>query len=183
MWVSYFLEDHIVAAGARVVGLGGVGEFTSIQEAPRSTNGNFGDIAIGPNGEVMVTYQIQRNDPQVPVNAEDLLFDQDGNVVTDDPVGAAEIYVNVDPDGFGPETFSRRFRATSTKIGTFDPIPAQSEHTIDAEVGLAWDRSGGPFNGRVWMVYTDESTNEGDSDTDVLVRFFRRPRQDVELSA
>ena len=41
---------------------------------------------------------------------------------------------------------------------------------MDAEAGLAWDRSGGPFNGRVYLVYTDEIPNESD-DTDIFVRF------------
>jgi hypothetical protein len=58
---------------------------------------------------------------------------------------------------------------TSTNVGSFDTIPAQSTRAIDAEVGLAWDRSGGIHNGRVYMVYTDESSLEN-NDTNIFLR-------------
>ena len=45
--------------------------------------------------------------------------------------------------------------------------PAQD---ADAEVGLAWDRSGGAHNGRVYLVYTDETPDESNN-LDILVRF------------
>jgi hypothetical protein len=41
---------------------------------------------------------------------------------------------------------------------------------VDAEAGLAYDRSGGPNNGRVYLVYTEETVNES-NDTNILVRF------------
>ena len=41
---------------------------------------------------------------------------------------------------------------------------------MDAEVGLAWDRSGAPHNGRVYAVYTKEQRNESD-DMDIYVRY------------
>jgi hypothetical protein len=41
---------------------------------------------------------------------------------------------------------------------------------VDAEVGLAWDRTGGAHAGRVYMVYTREHPNESD-DTDIEIRY------------
>lgn len=184
VWLCFELEDQIVAAGARVLGLGAtaVEDFTSLQPAFRSEGGRFADIAVGPAGEVLVSYQIQRIDPDEDLEEDDnfgliggTILNPDGtfNFQGGNPTGPADIYVNLDPDGVGPEVFGRRFRATATKVGLFDPVNAQFDRTIDAEVGLAWDRSGGPFNGRLWMIYTDEDVNErgrGDN-TDIFLRF------------
>lgn len=41
---------------------------------------------------------------------------------------------------------------------------------MDAEPGLAWDRTGGPHNGRVYLVYTIEQGNESDN-TDIQLRY------------
>ena len=58
----------------------------------------------------------------------------------------------------------------TTNVGDFDTIPAEPHRTIDAEVGLAYDRSGGPYTGRVYMVYTDETPDETNN-TDVYLRY------------
>ena len=149
VWVNFETGNRQVAAGARVEGLGAVGEFTDTQVAPRSVGGRFGDIAIGPNGEVMVSYQL--------------------------PAGsggkAATLYHSIDPDGLGPAEFGRRYEIAPTNIVGFDEIPPQDDRTVDAEVSLAWDRSGGPFTGRVYAVYTDEARDEQGSDTNILLRF------------
>jgi hypothetical protein len=107
---------------------------------------NVGDIAVGPGGQALVAYQTPNNN------------------------GPSDIYVQLDADGTGKKTFGKPVKVGSTNVGDFDVIPAQSRRTIDAAVGLAYDRSGGPFTGRVYMAYTDETTNES-SDTDVLLRF------------
>lgn len=54
--------------------------------------------------------------------------------------------------------------------GGFDFITPQPDRSVDAEAGLAYDRSGGPNNGRVYLVYTEETANEN-NDTNILVRF------------
>jgi hypothetical protein len=54
VWVTYFSAGGIWVSGAGVSALGTVTPFTSHQ-LPAPT-GNFGDIAVGPNGEVAVTY-------------------------------------------------------------------------------------------------------------------------------
>ena len=57
-----------------------------------------------------------------------------------------------------------------THVGGFNFIPAQADRSVDAEPGLAWDRTGGPHNGRVYLVYTLEQKN-GSDDTDIYVRY------------
>ena len=42
--------------------------------------------------------------------------------------------------------------------------------SVDAEVGLAWDRSGRSHNGRVYAIYTKEQKNESDN-TDIYLRY------------
>lgn len=147
VWVTYNESGQIVAQGAPVSALGVVGAFSAAQTAPGSSGGNFGDIAIGPAGQVLVTYQI-------PSGGE----------------GPATIFVNLDTDGLGPGGFGVAIAATTTNVGGFDFIPPQPDRSVDAEAGLAYDRSSSPNNGRVYLVYTEETANEN-NDTNILVRF------------
>ncbi len=152
VWVSVTVTNssnqivQIVAAGTPVTCRGKVGAFHSPEVAP-GPGGGFGSIAVGPNGQVMVDYQDNNSD-----------------------IGPDTIKVNLDPDGLGPAGFNRVVIATRTKVGGLAPIPAQPSRTIDAEANLAWDRSGGPHNGRVYMVYTDRPSTSS-TDTDIKVRF------------
>ena len=81
--------------------------------------------------------------------------------------------MNVDPDGLGPAGFGTLVLVTATHIGGFDFIPAQLDRSVDAEPGLAWDRTGGFHNGRVCLVYTLEQPSESNN-TDINVRFSDR---------
>jgi hypothetical protein len=144
VWVCWRGSDgKIQAAGADVSGSGSgnVGAFTAPEEAG---SGNFGDIAIGPTGAVMVTYQ--RN-----VSATN-----------------ASIYTALDPDGTGSAGFNSEVKVTDTFVLGFYPIPAQSNRTVDAESNLAWDRSGA-HTGRVYLVYTD-TPSAGSADTNIFMR-------------
>src|SRR5207237_2099841 len=53
-------------------------------------------------------------------------------------------------------------------VGGFDFITPQPDRSVDAEPGLAWDGTGGPHNGRVYLVYTLEHPNESNN-TDIEV--------------
>jgi uncharacterized repeat protein (TIGR01451 family) len=149
VWVTWRQSAAvgIQAAGATITALGTVGAFTAPQTAPGSAGGNFGDIAIGPGGEVLVTYQI-------PSTGQ----------------GPATILTNLDADGLGAGGFAPAVTATATNVGGFDFIPPQPERSVDAEAGLAYDRSGGPQDGRVYLVYTDEAPDES-NDLDIFLRF------------
>jgi hypothetical protein len=135
------------AAGAPVTALGGVGSWTAPQKATRSNNCSFGDLAIGPNGQVLLTCQH-------PTGSQ----------------GPATLYDWLDVDGLGSGGFGHRVFIASTNVGGFDYIPAQQERSVDAETGLAYDRSGGPNEGRVYLVYTVESPDESNN-MDIVVRY------------
>src|SRR5262249_59006797 len=68
------------------------------------------------------------------------------------------------PGGFGSGVF-----VDDTHVGGFNSIPPQAGRSVDAEPGLAWDRTGGAHNGRVYIVYSLEQKN-GSNNTDILVR-------------
>ena len=148
VWVDWNLNGTMVARGAPVTGLGVFGPFNAQQAIP-SAIGSFGGIAVGPGpngGKVIVTYQN-------PTGGQ----------------GPATIYANVDADGLGAGGFGPRITVSATNVGGFDFIPAQSGRSIDAEAGVVWDATGGPFNNRIYLVYTDETVNEN-NDTDILMR-------------
>lgn len=148
VWVSYtfFPGTQIKAFGARVTGLGQFGIFTAPESVPSPGNGDYGDTAVGPAGQVMVTYQNSTNGQ-----------------------GGANIYTAVDPDGLGPAGFRAPTLVTHSHVGGFDFIPAQPNRSIDAEANLAWDRSGGAHDGRVYLIWTQETKNESDN-TDIMLQ-------------
>lgn len=146
VWVTFEDASGIEAAGASVTGLGVTGAFGAKQLAPGSNGGNFGDIAIGPTGQVLVTYE-----------------------KPDGGQGPATIFVHLDSDGLGAGGFGAAVTATATNVGGFDFITPQPDRSVDAEANLAWDRTGGVHNGRVYLVYTEETVNES-NDTDIMLR-------------
>jgi hypothetical protein len=159
VWVSYANRDtgRIMVAGAEILGKGRVNSFTAPSELRESatTTGraspNFGSIAVGPTGKVMVIWQ---DDASV-----------DSTAKTD--IGA-NILVSVDDDGLGPHPFappSQNFDsgleslAITTAFGNRGSVPATSqEHGVDAEANLAFDTSFGPNRGRAFIAYTDSAT-------------------------
>ncbi len=148
--VWFFFQDaanNLVATGARITGLGQVQGFSPLQTAPGSNGCNFGDIAIGPAGQVMIAYQ-----------------DNSGGV------GPSNIFIHVDADGLGPGGFGPQTFVTTTSIGGFNFIPPQMTRSVDAEVGLAWDRTSGAHAGRVYMVYTDAPA-PSNTDLDIYLRY------------
>lgn len=148
VWVDWNTGGNMVARGAPVTGLGAWGPFIAQQTIPTAA-GSFGGIAVGPGangGKVIVTYMS-------PTGGQ----------------GPATIYTNTDADGLGAGGFGARVTVTTTNVGGFDFIPAQSARSIDAEPGVVWDATGGAFNNRIYLVYTEEIVNES-NDTDILMR-------------
>jgi hypothetical protein len=146
VWLSWQnANDSISVRGAPVDGLGAVGTYTAIENLPGSAGGNFGSIAVGPNGQVVANYQVG---PEV---------------------GQSTIYGNLDADGLGPGQFGSRFTITTTNVGRFMPIPAQPNRQIDAEANLAWDQAG-KNKGRLYVAYTDAPTTTS-TNTNIYVRY------------
>jgi hypothetical protein len=149
VWISFTAEpgNQIEAFGAPVSGLGKFGPFTTPEIVPSpGSNGDYGDTAVGPGGQVIVTYQKATNGQ-----------------------GGADIYTAVDPDGLNSAGFNTPTLVAHTHVGGFDAIPAQPDRTIDAEANLAWDRSGGAHNGRAYLVWTQETPGETDN-TDIMLQ-------------
>jgi hypothetical protein len=150
VWVSYTSvpSGEVQAFGASVSGLGSFGVFSSPETIPtQNGQGDYGDTAVGPNGEVVVIYQDKTGGQQ-----------------------GARIYTALDPDGLGPAGFGVPRFLVHTSVGGFDYIPAQPDRSVDAEANLAWDRSGGVHNGRLYAIWTQEVKNERD-DMDVMAQY------------
>jgi hypothetical protein len=145
-WLVFNAGGPMVATGAPVTGLGRVGSFSPIEVVRDSNNCTYGDVAIGPVGQVMQVCTL-----------------------TESGQGGGKLRVSVDPDGLGPAGFGKPVSVVDTHVGGFDFIPPQPDRSVDAEPGLAWDRSTGPHRGRVYLVYTLEHPNESDN-TDIFVR-------------
>lgn len=146
VWVTFTDSlNRIVAAGASVIG-SVVSAFSALQIAPGS-GGDFGDIAISPTGKVAVVYQNNGSGQ-----------------------GPDTVKFNLDANGLGAGGFGAQSIVTATNVGGFDFIPAQAGRSIDSEANLAYDRSGGVHNGRLYMVYVDEIGNESNN-TDIFLRY------------
>ena len=147
VWVIFNAGGPMFATGAPVTGLGQVGSFFAGEVVPGTNNCTYGDISIGPAGQIMQVCTL-----------------------TESGQGGGKLFVNVDPDGLGPAGFGDRVYVVDTHVGGFDFIAPQPDRSVDAEPGLAWDRTGGPHNGRVYLVYSIERPNESD-DLDIYVRY------------
>jgi hypothetical protein len=147
VWLVFNAGGPMFATGAAVTGLDQVGSFFAGEVVPGTNNCTYGDVAIGPAGQVMQVCALGESGQ-----------------------GGGKLFVNVDPDGIGPAGFGDRIFAAATHVGGFDFIPAQPDRSVDAESGLAWDRTGGPHSGRVYLVYTLEQQNESDN-TDIYVQY------------
>jgi len=159
VWLSWRNSaGQIVASGAMIngSGAGSVGNFTAPVTMKDSagnaygSNVNFGDITVGPGGNVAVTYQ-----------------DKNGNNDS-----TANVFVNTSTAvDFVHQTaaFGNAVTVTSNALGGLYRLPAftaaNTKHLADAEAGLAWDTSSGPNNNRLYMVYTiADPANHNDTD-------------------
>jgi hypothetical protein len=150
VWVSWtsYPQQVVQASGAAVTGLGQFGAFGPPETVPTSAGrGNYGDTAVGPDGQVTVIYQDATNGQ-----------------------GGSHIYTATDPDGLGSAGFANPVFFARSRVGGFDYIAGQPNRSVDAEANLAWDRSGGPHDGRVYAIWTQEVKNESD-DMDVMFRY------------
>ena len=145
-WVT-FTGSTIVAQGASVTGLGQVGTFGAA-EVPSSGHktGDYGDVAIGPDGQVVISYQD-------PTGGE----------------GPATVYEAKDPDGLGPVPMGAATQVLVSNVGGFDYIPAQAGRSVDIEIKLEYDRTGGAHNGRLYLLWTQETPNESNN-MDIMVQ-------------
>ena len=143
VWLTYWSNGGILVSGANVSSSGVVSNFVS-QVLPSQPAGvNFGDIAIGPNGEVAVAYGPNSG-------------------------ATGNLYLQFNTNGDVNAAFAAPILVTSVNLGGFSYIPAQPNWGIDPEAGLAWDRTSGPHRGRLYLVFTD-APFAGSADTDIFV--------------
>ncbi len=146
VWMVWNNRGSMQAVGASVSGLGAVSTLGATQDIPSTKGCSFGDVVVGPTGQVAQVCTKDTGSPKI-----------------------AEIRMNVDPDGLGPEPFGQVSVLGTTNVQQFEPILPQRNRTVDSETGLAWDRSGGPNTGRLYLVYTD-SLSPTSSKTDIFMR-------------
>ena len=142
-WLTYWSNGGIWVSGANVASSGTVSNFVSQLLPSQPAGVNFGDIAIGPSGEVAVTYGPNSG-------------------------ATGSLYVQFNTNGAVNGSFAAPILVTPVNLGGFSYIPAQPDWGIDPEVGLAWDRSSGPHRGRLYFVFTD-APFAGSADTDIFV--------------
>lgn len=155
VWVTYTSFSNtsnayaVQAAGGAVAADGTTSGWTVPETVPsQQGRGDYGDIAVGPRGQVFVIYQN-------PTDGQ----------------GPAKLYTSIDVDGLGPKTFSRTHEFTPTNVGGFDYIPAQNERSIDVEASLGWDRDPRSAHyGRLYAVWTSETPNESNN-TDIMFQW------------
>src|ERR1700746_3866673 len=88
VWVVFNAGGPLFATGAPVTGFGKVGSFFQGEVVPGTNNCTYGDIAIGPSGQVMQVCTL-----------------------TESGQGGGKLFVSVDPDGLGPAGFGGRMFA------------------------------------------------------------------------
>ncbi len=115
---------------------------------PNSSGGNFGGVAVGPNGEVVATY-IQPAGSTGPVT-----------------ICAARL-----PLGLGdPSAIPQVSPVSTSSVGHLVMIPAQPNLGVTNKVQLAWWRGvGSQGHGRLYAVYLDRSSGSPDIDTVYVV--------------
>lgn len=176
VWVSFVdfssTAYSITAVGATITGLGVVGTtdrglggaFLAPQKLPQGGPGtgaplphNIAHVNIATSGIVSVAHQ------EVGRNPRDRIF------------------VNTDPDGLGPAGFGNAVLVDVTQLTFFEPQPGQPERGVSAVPTLAYDRSNGPNQGRLYIAYAQAVTEQradiyglpisAITDSNILLRF------------
>lgn len=147
VWISFtdYQSGRVMISGGTASGLGQFSGWSTPHTVSQSF-GTYSSVAVGPRGEVAVSWQSVDNGTIVPNS----------------------VNLNVDTTGTGT-AFSANRLISTTNVGGFDPIPAQPDRTIDAEPRLAFDRSSGAASGRLYAVYTDQPSSG--SNTDIYLKY------------
>jgi hypothetical protein len=166
VWVSFERDANgaIYIAGAPVSGKLGPADTVAftldvpVAAAPAAAGSNtsqdFMGLAVGPSGQVVITYK-------QPALVSD----------------ASAIFAVLDPGGLGTiDTFATAtpVQISAVNLGGGDGgvvIPADARG-VGGETDLVWDRTRGD-NGRLYLIYTDSTTVAAPStvDTNIFLRF------------
>ena len=133
-------NNRIVSATS--TGLGATSAFTTQTGVG---TGNFGSIAVGPGGRTAFT-------SMSPAGG----------------IGPTNMTIRYDADGTGAGAFVTQSTVV-TQVGGFRPVTPQPSRTVDAQVDLEYDSSGGANNGALYMLYT-QAANTTTNNTDIVFR-------------
>jgi hypothetical protein len=160
VWLTFydFATTNSVVAGVGVSGLGSVGTWATSPTVIANTGADpgaqygygygWGDIAVGPSGQVALVVHSGANQN-----------------------GPSEIRLSTNLYGLAqPANFSSASAIATSQVGFFQSIPAQAGRKIAPTPGLAWDRTGGPYRARLYMVYTDRPVGNL-TNTDIYVTY------------
>jgi|GEM_PF-1157280 len=134
VWVEYNRGGVNYAQGTSDTGLGVIGTFGPAEAMPGGNASSFGDLAVGPQGQVIAAFGPNQS--------------------------TGGIIVCIDPDGLGPAGFNTCVPVAPTNVPGFDLIPAAPTWGIDSEAHLAVDLSGGPHNGRIYLSFLDAPSTD-----------------------
>jgi hypothetical protein len=142
---SIFVRD--TTSGNRIISATatGLGASSAFATQTGLGAGNFGSTAVGPGGR----------------NAFTSMNPAGG-------VGPTSMTVRYDADGTGAGGYVTQSTVV-TQVGGFRPITPQPSRTIDAQVDLEYDSSGGVNDGSLYMLYT-QAANTTTNNTDIVFR-------------
>ena len=139
-WVMVLLAARAPVTGP--IGPGNpMGSFGTVAPIPTyyGLAQHYARMAVGPGGQVMCVMQVG--------------------------VGGNSVAWSRNMNGLASPSFTQITNIQAIGIGFHYPLPAQTNRTINVGADVAWDRSGGPHNGRIYAVYTDLGSN-GTNDTE-----------------
>src|SRR6266511_2380047 len=118
-----------------------------------TASGDQPSISAGA-GSVWVSYTVYPSQVVQAFGAPVTGLDQFGDFSTPQNV----------PTAFGKGNYG------DTAVGGFDYLPVQPHRSVDAEASLAYDRSGGAHDGRLYAIWTQEVKNESDN-MDIMFQY------------
>jgi hypothetical protein len=147
IWVLFAgtATGKVLDSHAIIDGPGQVGFFSPPTPVPFPegvTAANFGDIAVGPDGQVAAAFE------NIPRPAS---FDSSDKT----SLTAGDLYVTVNPDGVGGKFGPAKLVTTTNARFPLFLDATINQHRLSAAPFLAYDDSRGPFHGRLYLSYLD----------------------------
>ena len=147
LWVTAWDSRYMKATGTAVTGPGAVSaQWTPLTQLPDSRDYDFGSVAIGPAGQVAIAFG--QNTP--------------GSLW-----GPTITKISVNPDGLSQSSFETSV-VMNNQMGWAQRMPARPFKGAGVQPWLAWDRSGGPYHGRLYMAYADYQADFNNTDIFVI---------------
>src|SRR5439155_4553263 len=120
VWVIFNAGGPLFATGAPVTGAGQVGSFFGGEVVPNTNNCTYGDISIGPAGQIMQVCTL-----------------------TESGQGGGKLFVNVDPDGLGPANLAAVWYDSRRDLGLGGSGDTDGIANDDAQFWGAFSTDGG----------------------------------------